>query len=365
MAKHPPIDYGDYLKLDKLLGSQSPRSAELGQEAHDEMLFIIVHQTYELWFKQILHEIDSILRGFQGEYIDEKNIGKAVGRLRRVTKIQELMLQQLSVLETMTPLDFLEFRDYLIPASGFQSIQFRLLENKLGLRRKQRLNYNKSPYDNHLNPEEKKIVEESEASPSLFELVQDWLERTPFLEFGTFSFWKSYRQTVEALFQEDEEQIQNNPRLSEDDKVQQMVKLNQTKEHFNTLFESEKHNELINSGEKRLSFKATKAALLILLYRDEPILQMPFGLLDKLRDIDELLTAWRYRHALMAHRMIGTKIGTGGSSGSTYLKKSASAHKIFTDFVNLSTFLIPRSVLPELPENVQRELGFYYRGTKK
>jgi tryptophan 2,3-dioxygenase len=100
--------------------------------------------------------------------------------------------------------------------------------------------------------------------------------------------------------------------------------------------------------------------LLIVLYRDEPILHLPFQLLTALMDIDEQFTAWRYRHALMTHRMIGNKIGTGGSTGYNYLKATVDRYKVFADLFNLSTFLIPRSRLPELPEEMKRNLGFHY-----
>jgi tryptophan 2,3-dioxygenase len=87
---------------------------------------------------------------------------------------------------------------------------------------------------------------------------------------------------------------------------------------------------------------------------------MPFQVLTALQDIDELMTTWRYRHALMAHRMLGRKIGTGGSSGADYLKSATEKHRIFADFFNLATFLIPRSRLPELPGRLRENLGFHY-----
>ncbi|MCG8604371.1 tryptophan 2,3-dioxygenase, partial [bacterium] len=136
---YPPLHYHDYLRLDQLLTLQHPRSQQLtGQLAHDEILFIIVHQTYELWFKQILHELDSVRSIFKQSFVNEKNIGIAVSRLFRIIEIQKLLVDQIRVLETMTPLDFLDFRGFLLPASGFQSYQFRLLENNLGLRPQQR-----------------------------------------------------------------------------------------------------------------------------------------------------------------------------------------------------------------------------------
>jgi len=126
------------------------------------------------------------------------------------------------------------------------------------------------------------------------------------------------------------------------------------------MFDPAKHRALQQEEQRRLSHRATLAALFISLYRDQPILTMPHRLLASLVDIDELFTTWRYRHALMVHRMIGTKIGTGGSSGYQYLKSTADSHRIFRDLTNLSTFLIPRRALPELPDDVLHRLGFVY-----
>ncbi|MCS6988955.1 MAG: tryptophan 2,3-dioxygenase [Chloroherpetonaceae bacterium] len=358
--KHPPAYYADYLQLDKILSAQSPRSAEFGKPAHDEMLFITTHQVFEIWFKQILHELDSVREMFLGDYVDEKSIGVAVSRLNRVATIQSALIEQFRILETMTPLDFLEFRDFLSPASGFQSVQFRLIENKLGLKRQARLDFNDAPYDKRLSEAHQALAQRAEIEPSLFDLVERWLERTPFLKFGDFDFWRSYKEAVERMLDRDRETIERNPTLSEAEKIQELSQLSRTIENFAALFSEEKHKEFVAMGARRLSYAATKAALLIMLYRDQPILHLPFRLLTALVEIDESLAAWRYRHALVVQRMIGTKIGTGGSSGHAYLKQTIDAHRIFTDFFNLSTFLIPRSALPELPAEAERELGFFY-----
>lgn len=357
---YPPVYYSDYLELAQLLSSQHPKSSEYGKPAHDEMLFIIVHQAYELWFKQILHELDSVIRLFERDYVDEKNIGLAVARLLRITEIQKILIDQLRILETMTPMDFLEFRDYLVPASGFQSIQFRLIENKLGLQHKQRLQYNESPYYSRLSKEHQDLLKASESQKPMLGLLESWLERTPFLEFGHFNFWNDYRNSVIRMLEDDRKIIEKNKTSTESEKAQQLGQLKSTQESFEALFDEAKHNQLIESGHRRLSYRATQAALLIFLYRDQPILHLPYRLLTALIDIDELFTTWRYRHVLMVQRMIGTKIGTGGSSGYQYLKATSEQHKIFTDLFNLSTFLIPRSALPKLPEDVEQNLGFYY-----
>ncbi|MFN2485680.1 MAG: tryptophan 2,3-dioxygenase family protein, partial [Acidimicrobiia bacterium] len=134
-----PLYYADYLQLKKLLDSQDLESTRAGNTVHDEMLFIIVHQAYELWFKQILWELEAITGVLSAPSVDESEMLQIVAHLERIVEIQKLLIAQIDVLETMTPLDFLEFRNYLIPASGFQSAQFRMIENRLGVRPEDRL----------------------------------------------------------------------------------------------------------------------------------------------------------------------------------------------------------------------------------
>ncbi len=364
-TKYPPVYYGDYLGLDKLLSCQRPKSEEYeGKIAHDEMLFIIVHQAYELWFRQILHELSSVQTIFGQEYVNEKMVGICVARLRRVTEIQKLLVDQLHIIETMTPLDFLDFRDFLLPASGFQSYQFRQIENKLGLEPGDRKLFENSSYAARLSKEHRNLISEDENQPSMLQLVNGWLERTPFIEFNGFNFWQSYRASVDTMLENDLDIIKTNPNLLPEERERELTQFKSTREHFEAIFGKSKHDELVKKGLRKLSHKATQAALLINLYRDEPILHLPFGLLTVLIDIDELMTTWRSRHALMVQRMIGTKIGTGGSSGHHYLKVTASSHKVFEDLTNISTFLIPRKNLPELPEDFIKSLGFYHTRKK-
>ena len=188
-TKYPALYYGDYLGLDKLLTCQNPKSEEYeGELAHDEVLFIIVHQAYELWFKQILHELSSVQEIFRQESLDDKKIGICLARLRRITEIQKLLVAQLNIIETMTPLDFLDFRDLLLPASGFQGYQFRLIENKLGLKPSDRKLFDKSSYNARLSKEHRDLIQDDENNPSLFDLVNRWLERIPFIDFNGFDF---------------------------------------------------------------------------------------------------------------------------------------------------------------------------------
>jgi tryptophan 2,3-dioxygenase len=112
------------------------------------------------------------------------------------------------------------------------------------------------------------------------------------------------------------------------------------------------------SSPRSLSAKACRAALFIMLYRGYPLLQLPFQLLNALLEIDEQLSSWRYRHMNMVHRMIGTRIGTGGSTGKDYLKAAADKHYIFKEIAELNSFLIERRKLPQLSSDLEKRLGF-------
>jgi tryptophan 2,3-dioxygenase len=292
------------------------------------------------------------------EPVAEKHIGVCVGRLERVIEIQKVLIDQLRILETMTPLDFLDFRDFLFPASGFQSIQFRMLEIRLGLESDSRLRYNNAAYHSRVSPKHREQLIAAEAQRTLFSALENWLERTPFLETDSYRFWDEYRLAVQSMLASDRSVIDSNPTLSEEEKQGQRTELDSTAEHFDAIFDASRHEALRKEGVRRLSHRGTLAALFISLYRDEPILALPYRLIAALVDVDELMTTWRYRHALMVHRMIGTKIGTGGSSGYHYLKSTAESHRVFRDLTNLSTFLIPRHALPALPQDLRRRLGF-------
>ena len=358
--KYPALQYHDYLGLEPLLGSQKLKSEEYGKKAHDEMLFIIVHQTYELWFKQMLFELDAVMEAFAKPSVEESDMGTAVHRLERIVAIQKYINGQIDILETMTPLDFLDFRDYLYPASGFQSFQWRCFETKLGLKSEQRLNYNNQPFHSQLLQDQQNQMLDILKRPSLFELVEKWLERTPFLQTGGFDFWKAYQKAVHDLFAADRKVVEINPRLSEEEKKKNLANIDASLATFNGIFDESKYKELQAQGYFRMSSKALHASLLIQVYREQPVLQMPFRVLRALVDLDENMTQWRYRHSLMAHRMLGRKIGTGGSSGHDYLKSATDKHKIFTDFFNLTTFLIPRSMVPELPRELRDRMSFRF-----
>jgi tryptophan 2,3-dioxygenase len=244
----------------------------------------------------------------------------------------------------MTPMDFLDFRDLLRPASGFQSVQFKLLEAKLGLKYEQR--YGQEYYVSQLRKEEVHTVKDGEAAKSLLQLVNSWLERIPF--FDEQENWKDFMSTG---YEENIPVYWTTYRASLKKSLADVESANL--EAFDNLF-------MKDDSTRQLSAKANRAALFIMLYRGYPILQLPFQLLNNLLEIDEQLSTWRYRHMNMVHRMIGTRIGTGGSTGRDYLKAALDKHYIFKEIAMLTSFLIERKTLPQLSDAMERRLGFVH-----
>ncbi|XP_048855825.1 tryptophan 2,3-dioxygenase B-like [Brienomyrus brachyistius] len=350
------IIYKEYLQLDKIVTAQVLQSERKGHKIHDEHLFIVTHQAYELWFKQILWELDSVRNIFLKDRVrDERNMLKVVSRMQRITIIFRLLVDQFSVLETMTALDFYDFREYLTPASGFQSLQFRLLENKLGVSDSQRVPYNRRHYGEHFHGQDMEELLRSEQELSLLRLVEKWLERTPGLEKDGFDFWGKLQINVEEGFNHELKKLEQQP--GPEKKAEMTEELIKQREVFTSLFDEKDHERLLCVGERRLSYKALQGALMIYYYREEPRFQVPFQVLTSLMDIDALMSKWRYNHVCMAHRMIGSKAGTGGSSGYHYLRSTVSdRYMVFVDFFNLVTFLVPRTWVPKLDPSIHKIL---------
>ena len=356
-GKVKDIDYKTYLKLPELLAAQQPISGTQDKPfAHDEMLFIVVHQTYELWFKQVLFELARVQDIFSRTSVEDKDLRVVSAALERVVEILKHLVKQVDLVETMTPLDFLDFRHVFRSASGFQSLQFRELEIRLGLRSEDRLSYAGKSYESYLSPEDQLVIREIEKKGSLFDQLDKWLSRTPFVMMGTFDFWEAYRKAVTDMVNSDKQTILADTPLSEGGQQVEIAKLENVQKQFDMLFSSDAKDRI----PWRLSPKALQAALFIMLYRDEPVLQVPSKILNALMDIDETMALWRYRHALMVQRMLGMKMGSGGSSGHDYLVQTAAKNRIFLDLFALSTFMIPRSTLPKLPPEVEKKMGFRY-----
>jgi tryptophan 2,3-dioxygenase len=258
------VTYGSYLKVDELLALQQPRSA--GPE-HDELLFIVIHQVYELWFKELLHELDRAAALLKG---DEPH--RAQHTLKRVLTILKVMVAQLDILETMTPLEFLSFRERLEAASGFQSDQFRQIEFVLGAK------------------SDKAIARFPEGSRARTALQKRFGEPTLWDAFLEYLAREGYAVQPAHLARDTSLPVEP----SED--VQR---------------------------------------ILIAIYRND---SKNAELCERLVDLDEGIQEWRYRHVKMVQRTIGTKHGTGGSGGASYLV-STLARPVFPDLWEIRSTL--------------------------
>lgn len=340
--------YSDYIELGKILNSQHPKSFKSPEQGNDEMLFIIIHQVYELWFKQIIFELDLVRHVFIQDGINDNSddMSKVVHKLKRIGKILELINQQVSVLETMTALDFLEFRNFLLPASGFQSKQFRLIEAKLGLKIEQRYKteYYKHTRRGSLSESDLNEVNQAESESTLKELIIKWLERMPYLD---EAYWREYKQVTESdssdrhkFWMDYRNAYQNSLSKNEAGRLHEFDKV------------------FFEEGRGDVPPAAMRAALFITIYRNLPIFHLPFELLNTLSEIDELLSNWRYRHFMMVRRMIGLRVGTGGTSGAGYLEGTLSQHYAFREITEVATFLIERSKRPVLPNALKEKVSF-------
>jgi len=199
-----------------------------------------------------------------------------------------------------------------------------------------------------------------EEEESLFSLVEKWLERIPFLRMEEFDFIKKYEQAVNQMLEKEIKGIKS-ANLTEDDKALRIRMIDENRKYFERVLSKKEHNKAIQSGEIKLSYKATMSALLINLYRDHPILHLPYQFLRSLVELDHKIATWRFRHVQMVEKMLGQKTGTGGSSGQGYLKQTVEKHKLFTDLANIATLMISRSYLPDLPHNIKEMLSFNYK----
>ncbi|RBW69244.1 tryptophan 2,3-dioxygenase [Bacillus taeanensis] len=259
------MTYGEYLDLDKLLSSQNRLSNH-----HDEMLFIVIHQVSELWMKLILHELKAAISSIQ-----HNKLQPAFKMLARVSKIQRQMIESWDVLATLTPSEYVKFRDKLGRSSGFQSYQYRMIEFALGFKTSHVLEIYKK--DNKIYECLKKALHE----PSLYDV------------------------SIEAL-----------------SKAGFQISAERLKKDYTKVYQADQSVE----------------AAWLEVYRNVDAYWDLYQLAEKLVDIEDRLQQWRFHHMKTVERIIGYKKGTGGSSGVTYLKKVLD-HRFFPELWELRTKL--------------------------
>lgn len=262
-----PLSYNKYLRVQDLINLQGCLS---DPAHHDELLFITVHQAYELWFKQVLHEIDAAI-----SLLEEDRVPAATRAIKRVVEIEKLLLNQIHILEGMTPISFLAFRDQLNPASGFQSMQFREIEFSSGLK-----------------------------------------DASILREFSSDEF--AYQRLDTRL---------NSPSLA--DSFYRVLQ----RRGLNAPLSSGNHD---SAQQKKAYGERTRAVLEVLTHFEERYEE--FQLAEALLEHDEYFSLWRSHHIKMVERMVGAKRGTGGSEGIGYLKTTLDK-KFFPELWEARTYL--------------------------
>lgn len=351
--------YWDYLHLNELLSLQGGLENDEDALLPDELHFIIVHQTYELWFKLILRSLRSARDRLALPRVDEDTVPVAVHHLRRVSAILRLAVHQFEVMETLTPQDFLAFRDKLVPSSGFQSFQMREMEILLGLDRRQRIQYGDvDPLDHirHLATSSPAgamawgRIEAVRQEESVLAVVERWLYRTPIQ--GTTPDDPGDAANVEAFL---EDYLAAHAKNLEGQRAHLVNALDRTDEdrlraRFDGMAKATREflYALDVPEEERAHHLRVRAAILFIeCYRDLPLLAWPRLLLDAVVDMEEQLVLWRHRHVRMVERTIGRRVGTGGSDGVGYLDGTLS-YRIFRDLWAVRTVMLAKSALPAL-----------------
>ena len=297
--------YGEYLRLEELLKLQTGFMKDESKLSNDELHFILVHQNFELWFKLIINELKCTRDILAAEYVEESNLPQAVHHMRRVIETFRLMSQQWKVMETLEPQEFLNFRDELGTASGFESVQMRVLEGMMG----------KKWIDGKPVGQEKDNGEKS-----LYEVTCSWLERTPIQ--GSIPDSNKDLEVVNNFI---DDYLKSHKKVYPDN----------NKEAIDFLKPDNESNRI-------------RAALVFIeSYRELPLLSWPRKVISTLIELEQAMVLWRSSHARMVERIIGRRVGTGGSSGVDYLDMTTK-YRVFIDLWMVRSILIKKVALPKL-----------------
>ena len=346
------MNYWDYIRVEDLLRLQGGIDRDESKLGNDEVLFIVVHQVYELWFKLVLRELESARDLFHQNPVPDMALSGATRSFRRVSTILEQAQQHFRVMETMTTRDYLGFRDGLIGASGFQSAQLREIEVLLGLEDQKRIPLGvEGSYKDALRSMDGKgssaldRVERRIANgPSLRQVVYDWLERTPVGDDGRFldDVMGSHRAEMEkrlAIVQKRMDLPPADLALWRERYEKELV--------FGERFLRAEEEERTDAERARV--RKIRAALVFLeSFRELPRLAWPREAMSALLEMEQAMVIWRQRHARMVERVIGKRTGTGGSAGVDYLDQTALKYRVFGDLWAVRTLLLQKGAVPPI-----------------
>lgn len=350
------MNYWDYIKVEELLslqGGVGDRPAD--SFSNDEVLFITVHQIYELWFKLVLRELETTRSQLRQNPVPDEDLAEVTRSLRRCVTIFEVAANHFRVMETMTTRDYLAFRDHLIGASGFQSAQMREMEIVLGLHDDKRLPaMGDESYKEALkgdagkdSPALARVERRQDEGGSLRDALYAWLARTPVdgssdeghVERYLQSFVEAHEEGAKVLLETARE------RVARPEDVAVLEKRYRRDVEAATAF----LKATDKPEEERPFFRHVRAALVFIeSHRELPRLSWPREVIDAVIALEQAMVIWRQRHARMVERMIGRRVGTGGSGGVDYLDQTALRYRVFEDLWAVRTILLRQSVVPDL-----------------
>jgi tryptophan 2,3-dioxygenase len=364
--------YWDYLGLERLLELQKGFESDESKVSSDELHFIVVHQVFELWFKLTLAELRLARDHMAAPEVPEEHVPHVVHHLRRVTRILELCAGTFGVMETLTTQDFLAFRDKLIPASGFQSFQMRELEVLLGLADQDRVATPAGmgqPLDairklGQTTPGGHQAIAHLDrvlAEGSFRAAVHRWLSRTPIQGSAPDSpgdaaavqaFLEEYLQASSHRAEANMERLVEVGVMTPETARERLI---EGAERARRFLQADDVQPGDDEGDedlaaRRASTRRLRASILFIeTYRDLPLLAWPRMLLDTIIELESALILFRTRHARMVERVIGRRVGTGGSSGVDYLDATA-RYRVFTELWAVRTVLLARDAAPPLQD---------------
>ena len=347
--------YWDYIHPEKLCALQTGREGK-GLNHHEEHLFIIVHQVFELWFKQILHDLDFTIATLANESARRDELHVATHRLKRAHATLRMSLTGFAMMETMDPVDFLEFRDYLSPASGFQSAQMRILEIRFGIKEAERkcefIGDYRDAFISKL-ADKTVLLDSAEEEPTLKDTLMAWLSRVDLPHLDTFveAFLAAKAQQSDHQIRELEEAIsglEDIPALDVDEKLLKQM-LRKEKRDLQVRMEAarEQATSVVSFYNDPELGRARQAATFLLTFRHFAGYIDLADTVQHALDFEQGFALWRARHARMVERMIGRRTGTGGSSGMDYLDDTTK-YRVFQDLSYIRSISLPASLFPDV-----------------
>lgn len=361
-----PTTYWQYIKVEELLGLQTGIEATEGELSNDEVVFIVVHQIDELWFKLILRELVSVRDLFAQEHVREQSLSSAVGGIRRAALLFQQASGHFALMETLTTRDYLAFRDKLSPASGFQSAQMREIEILMGLPESERIALGHESYlqalrfaDGQPSPALHRVEARLQDRPTLREAIEEWLYRTP-IDGSTPDLPDDAARVVAfvdayvAAHRRELVQIQAHAvenALTEQDRERLHQRYERELAAARAWLEATDVGDGADAEDAaaRARRSRIRAALVFIeSYRELPLLAWPREVIDSIVALEQAFTIFRQRHARMVERVIGRRTGTGGSAGVDYLDKTALTYRVFRDVWATRTVLLRKAALPAL-----------------